>query len=232
MNKFIRYAFVYGLGAATGAFVTVKLLEDHYANIANEEIQEMKEVFKQKEEELDKTRKPDKKVTHVDFSTAKTDNPYKKLCRDYTKPDLDFLEELSKKYDEEMEKKEHPRDDEDEEDIEEMLPPPNTEVTRDDEVGPYFITGEEFANENLNYEKLTLWYYKKDDTLADDNEEMIDNVACLIGEDALGLFNNIGGEKTVHIRNEKRSADFEIICLDKSYKEEILGVYSSSNEED
>lgn len=226
MNNFIKNAFVYGLGAATGAFVAIKLLEEHYAAIAEEEIQAVKEDTKRRLEEYKNSEVDceDVKKEVVDKSSIKNDittNTYKKLCRDYTKPNL---QELSNKY-EDLD--EHPRDDEEyhtEDEDEELLPPPNLDISREGETGPYLITGEEFANENMHYDKLTLWYYKKDNTLADDREEIVDDVTSLIGDDALGLFNNIGGEKTIHIRNEKISIDFEIICLEKSYKEEILGV--------
>ena len=38
MNIF-KNLIIYGIGAATGAFIAIKMLEDHYAAIADEEIE-------------------------------------------------------------------------------------------------------------------------------------------------------------------------------------------------
>lgn len=232
MNKFIKYGFMYVLGAATGGFVAVKLLEEHYANIADEEIEAVKEDAKKRiknaEKQNEKLEVEVESKPEVEKTSIKNNietNAYKKLCRDYTKPNL---QELSIKYDKEINNHMHPNEDEDyhtEDDEDDALEEStHKHITTRDDTGPYLITGEEFANENFDFDKLSLWYYKLDKTLADDHDELVDDVTQLIGPDALGLFNNIGGEKTIYIRNEKMATDFEIICLAKSYREEILGV--------
>lgn len=232
MNAFIKNTFIFGLGAATGAFAAIKLLEDHYAQMAEEEVNEHREYTKKKiDEVIAKYEKDNKEVKEVINKTEDViKNKYAKLATNYnspaqTKPNLaDMVENI-------IEQTEYPREDDDYDELEEEMYEKEAESDGLNErldVDPYLITDEEFTNENRHYEKLTLWYYELDQTLADDNEEIIDNVDQLIGEGTLD--NMVDDERTIYIRNDRQGADFEIICLNKSYKEEVLGEEVITNE--
>jgi len=213
MNIF-KNLIIYGIGAATGAFVAIKLLEDHYAAIADEEIEAVKKMAREKIKEIED--KYEKELTEKVQEEPKKENHYNKLVRDY-------------EYEKEAEKKEHPREDEDYDELEEEMYEKEAEsiaMNARPNVEPYLITEEEFSNEMLHYEKETLWFYVLDGTLCNDSEEIMDNVDMLIGE---GTLDSIEDDQTIYIRNERQGSDFEIICLNKSYKEEVAGLLEEDN---
>ena len=90
---------------------------------------------------------------------------------------------------------------------------------------PYVISSEEFELEMPHYDKITLLYFEKDDTLADEGEETIPDPESYIGPDALTSF----GEKcedpdVVYVRNASVGADYEVIRIKSSYAESVLGL--------
>lgn len=93
------------------------------------------------------------------------------------------------------------------------------------QVSPYVITADEFGDASLGYDKSTIFYYNNDDTLADENEEIIPDPDAIVGEDALLNFGESSGDKDiVHVRNERLGIDYEVIRLHKSYRDVILGI--------
>lgn len=92
---------------------------------------------------------------------------------------------------------------------------------------PYLITPEEFG-ENEEYETIELNYYA-DGVLADDNDDVIDDISETIGDEALNHFGD-HEDDAVFVRNETRKVDFEIV-LDKRTYSEVVGVMSSGKED-
>ena len=88
---------------------------------------------------------------------------------------------------------------------------------------PYAISLEEFSEEMDNFEKSTIYYYDEDDTLADEQEEMIQDVLAIIGPIVLDHLQQAKSD-VVYVRNEKMQIDYEIIVLDKSYGETVSGI--------
>lgn len=232
MNSFIKNTFIFALGATTGALVAIKLLEDHYAALADEEIASAKENLRHKVDELAKKYSTKtweetaaEKVAEAQIEQIEEEvNNYSKLTRNYKMLEKPALDELAIPY--------HDEEDniiEEDEDMMEAESKNNAikEVENDE---PYLITVDEFSDEKADYDKITLWYYQEDDTLADDNEEIVDDYARMIGEDTLGLFDNIHEDRTIYIRNENQSADYEIICLAKSYSVEVLGMEKGADD--
>lgn len=88
---------------------------------------------------------------------------------------------------------------------------------------PGVITMEEFLEDSI-YDKLTIYYYEDDDTLADEEGACIADVASIIGDDALNSFGE-GSEdpEVVYVRNPMLGIDYEVIRLSKSYAKEVLG---------
>lgn len=72
---------------------------------------------------------------------------------------------------------------------------------------PYVIPPEEFG-EFDEYEKISLTYYA-DGILADDNDEIVDDVEDIVG-DALGHFGEYEDD-SVFVRCDERSCDYEIL---------------------
>jgi hypothetical protein len=90
---------------------------------------------------------------------------------------------------------------------------------------PYVISLEQFNEEMDYHDKLTLTYYQADDTLVDEDEEIISDVEKLIGSYALSNF-GVDSEdpEVVYVRNEKLAVDYEVVRIPNgSYSETVLG---------
>ena len=89
---------------------------------------------------------------------------------------------------------------------------------------PYVILTEEFNEGNPEYDKVSLAYYEEDDTLTDDNEEIIPNPEDIIGY-ALSCFGQDSNDPDiVYVRNEKLGIDYEVCRIPKSYQATVLGI--------
>jgi hypothetical protein len=89
---------------------------------------------------------------------------------------------------------------------------------------PHIISLEEFAEEKVYYDKITLSFYEDDEVLTDEGEEIIDDPVALVGEDALQSFGVMSEDpEVVYVRNDNLQIDYEIIRLSKSYQETVMG---------
>lgn len=94
---------------------------------------------------------------------------------------------------------------------------------------PYVISDESFHEEMKEYDKITLYYYTVDDVVADEADEIVEDIVNVIGPrslDALFKLFSIGDEDNedpdvIHVRNERLEIDYEIIRMEKSYSETI-----------
>lgn len=94
---------------------------------------------------------------------------------------------------------------------------------------PYMISTDDFDAgypERYNTESLT--YYAVDDILANDEDEIINDVESLIGADALDHFGaeaaeTSGDSDTMYIRNEKLHCDYEVTRIHQSYHQVVFG---------
>lgn len=99
-------------------------------------------------------------------------------------------------------------------------------VTKD----PFIIAVDEFLQDEMDHEKLTITYYEEDDVLSDERNVPIPDV-----ENTVGLrFNENFGEKSndpniVYIRNYRLEADFEVVLDKSSFSETVLGMKSEYN---
>lgn len=83
------------------------------------------------------------------------------------------------------------------------------------------ISMEDFMNDTSGYDRLTINYYEEDDTLADENEEIITNIENLVGDEALYFEDN---ENVAYVRNNKIGALLEILLVHGSYARDVLGI--------
>lgn len=83
---------------------------------------------------------------------------------------------------------------------------------------PYVISPDDFG-ENDDYEKISLTYYS-DGVLADDNDDIIEDIDSVVGRDSLTHFGEYEDD-SVFVRNEKRRCDYEILIDRRSYSEVI-----------
>lgn len=102
---------------------------------------------------------------------------------------------------------------------------PADHVTVRDPDNPYVITIDEFMEEDLKFEKITLNYFEEDDTLIDDSEKIITDIEGTVGSKNLEKFGVGSNDKfIVYIRNEKLRADFEVAREEGSYATLVLGL--------
>ena len=162
---------IFAVGAMAGGAATLKYTKDKYEKIANEEIAQMREYWKKKEEETIKTRGVMKSEEEDEEELPNTPN---------------------KGY-----------DDEEKEDVEEMYKP---EVVAPEETW------------EKDYPTISLTYYEGDQTLTDDQDKIITNVAELVGEDFASHFGEYEDD-SVFIRNDKIGVYYEILRDYGSYSD-------------
>ena len=179
-------------GAAIGSVVTWKLIEKKYKDLADEEIESVKETFKNR-----KQIKINDKETSEKFITKYKDSK-------------DKIEDIvsNEKYN--IENKEEIDDDEYNYTI---------DVNEGVEfVNPHIITPEEFGEYN-EYKIKTLIYYA-DNVLTDEDDNPITSLEMeeMIGIDSLDHFGEYEDD-SVYVRDENNEIDYEILRSEKMFSE-------------
>ena len=80
--------------------------------------------------------------------------------------------------------------------------------------GPYVISPDEF-DDNDDYEVVSLVYYS-DGVLADEYDNVIEDVEGMVGEDSLNHFGEYGDD-SVFVRNDERKTDYEILLDSRNF---------------
>lgn len=83
---------------------------------------------------------------------------------------------------------------------------------------PYIISPEEFG-EFEEYEKISLSYYA-DEVLADENDEEVDDVDEIVGEESLTHFGEYEDD-SVFVRNDRLKCDYEILLDQRNYSDVV-----------
>ncbi len=102
------------------------------------------------------------------------------------------------------------------------------EIRDRDPSEPYVIHKDEFYSEERGFTQTTLTYYAGDNILVDEEDAPIYNHDSVTGPLLFG--HGSGDPKVVHIRNEKRKAEYEVVREPGLYSEEILGITIENNE--
>lgn len=187
MNKKTTILLAFILGAASGSAVTWYSVKKKYEEIAQREIDSVKEVFANREKERNKDVVA-KNVTEDKKEKPELKEYAAKLHRQgYTKYSEYFDGGIS-------EEKES--------------------VVNE----PYVISPEQFG-ENEDYEKISLTYYA-DQILADENDEIIEDVEEMVGFESLNHFGEYEDD-SVFVRNDAKKCDYEILLDQKLYSDVI-----------
>ena len=188
MNKTINFV-MFVLGTAVGSIVTWRYVEKKYEQIAQDEINSVKEVFSKREaeftEDVDARIKADnakEKPSVVEYATRLREQGY----TNYSDMADEKPEEVKKE-----------------------------PMTVDK---PYVIAPEEFGDFD-NYEKISLSYYA-DQILADDNDEIVDNIEDVVGFDSLNSFGEYEDD-SVFVRNDRLKCDYEILLDQRKFSNVI-----------
>ncbi|MBQ7647118.1 MAG: hypothetical protein IJS94_07605 [Clostridia bacterium] len=219
MNKGSIYALIFLAGGCCGAVGAWKMLEKKYRDIADEEIASVKEYYERKIDDINAEKKDDSfifesagvdtaqsedSVGHGELVKRETEkeslgDTYKRLIskrgyRDYSGNGRHEIEEKAGEEDN--------KDD-------------------DDGSGIYAITGEELGEEG--YDVIEFTYYEKDNIVADENDEEVENYVDLIGS-AIDRLKD-GDDTVVYVRNDILQCDYEILLSINSYNPKIIRSY-------
>ena len=86
---------------------------------------------------------------------------------------------------------------------------------------PYGISSEDFIGTRPEYDKTTLTFYMNDLIMANEEGDVIQDPAYLVGEREEWMREVGTSEDNIaYIRNEKIATDYEIICENKSYTDD------------
>ena len=189
MNKVFNIV-IFLAGAGVGSTVTWFLTKKKYSDIAQKEIDSVKEAFSNKKKVF-KERNNDagSNISNdIDKATKKAGDALRKSSitnyanilnmKSYAK-----MDEEDKKLGKEC---------------------------------PYVISPDEFG-ELDDYEKVSLTYYK-DGVLTDDNDDIIDDVDAVVGLESLDHFGEYEDD-SVFVRNDQRMCDYEILLDLRTYSE-------------
>lgn len=83
---------------------------------------------------------------------------------------------------------------------------------------PYVISPEDFG-EIDEYDRISLTYYS-DNILADDLDEIVENVDDVVGVESLTHFGEFEDD-SVFVRNDKKKCDFEILLDERKYSDVV-----------
>ena len=182
-------------GVTVGSAATWLCVKRYYEQIAQEEIDSVKAVFAE--------RKPDFNAKNNNEKDEQSENQHKADIAKL-KPDLvNYAAKLQKEgytnYTEHSQK--------------------NNATEKDESMPdkPYIISPDEFGNSD-NYTQISLTYYAKDRVLADDEDEIVEEVDDTVGDDFADHFGDYEDD-SVFVRNDRLRCDFEILKDNRSYRE-------------
>lgn len=90
---------------------------------------------------------------------------------------------------------------------------------------PYLLAEKEYEDNLEDYEQFTLLYYA-DNVLADEKGVVIEAGKEILGKETLKQFGyDSDNPNTVFVRNDKRKAEYQVIRIDGTYSELVLGIH-------
>ena len=91
-----------------------------------------------------------------------------------------------------------------------------TEFRKEGDGQPYEISPDDYGS-IIGYEATELMYYQGDGIVADDNDEIVENPAVLIGNVIGDTGFDVDGRTSMYVRNDHISTDFEIYKVRGTY---------------
>jgi hypothetical protein len=230
MRQEIGFAFL--CGSVTGGVVVAAVLDRRlkakYEELANAEIAEMKEHYREKERELVRIQEDIARQPKPNLDAMMEDLKYK------PQPDAEELgaDELitgdvggpgdptSIDEEEEVDSKWDYRD----------VWDYDREVRNRSREIPFVLHKDEFDAEE-EATQVTLTYFEGDDVLVDEKDEVITKKDEVVGMDNLNQFGHGSGDpNVVYVRNAHLGVDYEILRHKGHYASEVLGLEEESLE--
>lgn len=205
MDKKLILAVVGGFtgGLVVGYFATKYYLEQHYMDLANEEIKDAKEYYESVADEKVAGGVPDDGRERIFYSTLQKYQGAAPVRTDQTEA-AEVLKNIFR----------DPR-------------PQRTfdeEVAERDPEHPYIIAVTEHLSNDSNYSQETVTWYEGDGVLADDRDEIVDDPDATIGLGNLQFGHRSDDENVVYIRNDRLLIDFEVLRHDGKFSVVVMGL--------
>lgn len=188
MSKFTGIA-AFIVGAAIGSVVTWYFLKDKYEKITQEEIDSVKEVFSKRYSEKDKKTEEPQSVSEKSDENDVSDKP---------EVESQNVSEDSDDEDDELDNVDYSK-------LYSCIINHSPEIKFDK---PFVIPPSEFGMED-DYDEISLTYYA-DKILADENDEIVEDVEGLVGFESLSHFGEYEDD-SVFVRNDRLKCDIEIL---------------------
>jgi len=101
---------------------------------------------------------------------------------------------------------------------------PPTVIVRDT-TRPYLLRKDEFLDNESGLEQTTLTYFKGDDILCDEADNIVEDVDRVVGKANLDRFGELSeDDNVVYVRNEKLRVEYEIMLDQREYAEVVAGL--------
>lgn len=212
MNESVKIIGAFILGMGIGALLGAVLTRTKFQEIADAEIEQVKEHYSTRNEQL----------THKDIDDEPITLKYTPPLKGQESLPIDYAGAYSGNV---VPEKERSHRDEASANAESSnVSTADVEHAREveayvgDRTGPYLISPADFAEGVPGFESVMFSYYEEDDTLTDETHEPVEDPGRLVG-DALSHFN---GELIIYVRNPSLETDFEIERMPGSYFETVF----------
>lgn len=189
MNTKVACAIAFVAGAAVGVAASWRVLDTKYKKLADKEIASVKELFYSKP--VENNEEPDESEEEK-FEQSPEEDFTEEEKKEYTNIASSYTNYATKSVVEEE---------------------PNVEITDSE---PYVISPVELGD--CDYDVIDLIYYEGDNTLTDEEDEIIDDVGDLIGWESLEHFGEYEDD-SVCVRNDVRKVDYEVLLDVRKYSE-------------
>ena len=208
MNTGIKSLAILAVGAVLGSAATWYYLKDKYEKRANEEIESVKEMLLKKQNE--------ERQNGIDQMEMAS-----KMLKEANR--INEAKENKKKADDIIATHYYSYSNTENDDDDEEVNPVKGRVK------PYVISPDEFG-ELDEHETAELTYYA-DGYLLDEDDEIIEDVAGMVGEDFASHFGEYEDD-SVHVRNEYLLMDYEILRDERTLHEMIAERRAAAAQED
>lgn len=191
---------IFVAGAAIGSLVTWKVVKTKYEQIAQEEIESVREAFGRNidEDDTEESTEDESGIKGVDLDSPSVAEEIRGIVKK-----LGYVTELPEEENptETTEEKEENKEEEEEEDMDSK---------------PYVISPDEFGD--CEYITVSLSYYL-DGIVTNEQGKIVTNTDELIGEDFADHFGEYEDD-SVFVRNDRLGMDFEILKDYRDYYED------------
>lgn len=204
-------------GAAVGFTVAAKRLEAKYAQMAQDDIDAMKQHYKllYKEDEY-------REIPVSDIGADLPQDDDLKAVAESIIEKMEYAE--APDYDEVVVVKEESVNSNVFESEDSEIPfDADAEAEKREKGEPYILTQDEFLNNATEYQQITITFYEGDEVLADDQDQLMNNIDSSVGYSNLRFGYGSKDKRVVYIANPKLEVDFEVLQSQGNYTEEVLG---------